>query len=290
MPLTHRLSPYPHWEFDQPASGDQVRLVPERGGLLTGWRCSGRELIYLDQERFADPALSVRGGMPVLFPICGNLPGDRLPLPQGDYSLKQHGFARDLPWQLEELADGSGVQLTLRDTPASLASFPFPFVLQLSFQPEADGLVIAVRIENRGEEAMPYSFGLHPYFQISPFGAAGDPDGVRLEGMPDRCLNHLTMAEDATANQLERLPQGVDLLARPAGTVRLVDPAAGTALELQSTPPLDLVVIWTEPPRPMLCLEPWTGPRGALISGDGRLEVPAGGVHNLACRYGLTLL
>jgi galactose mutarotase-like enzyme len=67
--------------------------VPERGGLLTGWRCGGREILYLDADRFADPALSVRGGMPVLFPIWGNLPGDQLPLPGGSYPMRQHGFA-----------------------------------------------------------------------------------------------------------------------------------------------------------------------------------------------------
>ncbi|MEL0171832.1 MAG: galactose mutarotase, partial [Synechococcus sp.] len=69
----------------------------------------GREIIYLDLERFLTPGQSVRGGAPILFPICGNLPGDSLPLPDGrTATLKQHGFARDLPWQLSALADGQG--------------------------------------------------------------------------------------------------------------------------------------------------------------------------------------
>lgn len=93
MPLTQRTTPHPHWEFSAAAGGDLLRLVPERGGLLSGWRCNGRELLYLDEARFADPALSVRGGMPVLFPICGNLPADQLPLPQG-YSRSS---STDLP-------------------------------------------------------------------------------------------------------------------------------------------------------------------------------------------------
>jgi galactose mutarotase-like enzyme len=45
------------------------------------------------------------------------------------------------------------------------------------------------------------------------------------------------------------------------------------------------VVIWTDPPRPMVCLEPWTGPRGALISGEGRLELAAGESLELGARY-----
>jgi hypothetical protein len=35
--------------------------------------------------------------------------------------------------------------------------------------------------------------------------------------------------------------------------VRLVDEAAGTALELPLTHPLDLVVLWTKPPLAMVC-------------------------------------
>jgi hypothetical protein len=61
MVLIQRDAPYPHWEFSDPGSGDLLRLVPERGGLISGWRWSGREVVYLDLERFLDPARSVRG-------------------------------------------------------------------------------------------------------------------------------------------------------------------------------------------------------------------------------------
>ena len=32
-------------------------------------------------------------------------------------------------------------------------------------------------------------------------------------------------------------------------------------------------VVWTDPPREMLCLEPWTSPRNALINGDNILTL-----------------
>jgi hypothetical protein len=74
---------------------------------------------------------SVRGGIPVLFPICGGLPGDRLPLPQGEFTLPQHGFARDRPWQLAELDDGRGVAMGLEDSAETRPLFPFAFSLTL---------------------------------------------------------------------------------------------------------------------------------------------------------------
>jgi len=287
MPLLPINDPWPHWIFEDSASGDQLQLVPERGGLLTGWRCAGREILYLDAGRFADPTLSVRGGMPVLFPICGNLPGDQLPLPCGSYPLRQHGFARDLPWSLESLADGTGVAMELCGGPVTHAHFPFPFRLRLELRLEPAALAITARIHHGGEPgdaAMPFSFGLHPYFAVA------DPGTVRIEGLPERCTDHLTMAPAATADQLVRLGEGVDLFCADSGAVRLVDPAAGLALTLETAAPFDCVVVWTEPPRPMVCLEPWTAPRQALVSGDRRLLLAPGENRDLHSRYRMETL
>lgn len=279
MALTQRTSPYSHWEFSDPSSGDLLRVVPERGGLISGWSCQGRELLYFDAERFADPALSVRGGIPVLFPICGGLPHNTLPLPQGDFTLGQHGFARDLPWQLSALDDGNGIALELGDQASTLAAFPFAFQLRLEARLQPGALEIRVSVANRSDQPMPFSFGLHPYFALSA------PENAVVEGLPPQCFDHLTMAEAETAPQLQRIGQGIDLLCRPEGAVRLVDRADGSALELQPSHPWDLAVLWSEPPRPMVCLEPWTGPRQALISGDRRLEVAPGVSMELHTRF-----
>ncbi len=301
MPLRRCSEPFPHWICRDPASGDELRVVPERGGLVTGWRCGGREILYLDSERFADPSRSVRGGIPVLFPICGNLPGNALSLPQGTFPMPQHGFARDLPWSLSSLDEASGqplppgknprpgVRLELTDGSASRQRFPFPFSLVLEMALEPSALAITTRLTHPGVcgdgPSLPFSFGLHPYFAVS------DPARVRLEGLPQTCFDHLPMQPAATADQLGRLGQGVDFLCGPvAGPVRMVDPGGGMAVTLETAPPLDLVVVWTDPPRSMVCLEPWTGPRGSLLSGERRLMVAPGSSLELSCRYSLELL
>ena len=277
----------PQWRFTDPASGDSLTVVPERGGLVTGWCCGGEEILYFDAERFADPAKSVRGGIPVLFPICGNLPGDVLVLPEGTFPLAQHGFARDLPWSIAPLADGSGVALRLEDGPGSRPHFPFAFALELELRLQPSALAITARISHRGaagSAALPFSLGLHPYIAVA------DLAGVRLEGLPADCFDHLTMAPAATAEQLSRLERGVDFLCTGEGPVRLVDPAGGRVVTLHPSAPMELVVVWSDPPRPMLCLEPWSGPRGALSTGERRLLVPAGESLELGCRYSVETL
>ncbi len=279
--LQQRSEPYPHWSSTT-ATGDELRIVPERGGLVTGWRSGGEEWLYFDAERYADPTKSIRGGIPVLFPICGGLAGSPLP---------QHGFARDLPWQLEELAAadgasaGPGVRLKLVDTDATRAVFPHAFNLELDYRLTPGCLAITARVSNTSaaaSPALPFSLGLHPYLAVQDLAA------VRLEGLPDQCFDHIPMAEAATAGQLERLTTGVDFLAHPSGAVRLVDaaaPSGGRWIAMETQAPLDLAVVWTEPPRPMVCLEPWTAPRGAMASGDRLLQVQPGETLELACTY-----
>jgi galactose mutarotase-like enzyme len=287
MPLARAPELSGSWRYTDDRGGDSLLLAPERGGLLCGWRCGGREILYFDAQRFADPTLSVRGGVPVLFPICGNLPDNRLPLPQGSFPIPQHGFARTMPWALEELAGGDGVRLTLRDDASSRVHFPFSFRLELEYQLEPGALAITARVLHEGaagEPAMPFSLGLHPYLVVS------DPAAVVIEGLPPRCLDHTTLQPAATDPLLERLGAGVDLLCQATGPVRLLDPAGGRAIQLDTVAPFDLVVVWTEPPRPMVCLEPWSGPRGALISGDRRLELAPGEHRELQARYSVEAL
>jgi galactose mutarotase-like enzyme len=283
MTLTRLDAPFPHWQFTA-ASGDQLRVVPERGGLLTGWRCRGEELLYFDAERFADPSKSVRGGIPVLFPVCGNLPGNQLVLPEGSFPMAQHGFARDLPWQLESLEDGKGIRLTLSHSLATLSAYPFRFRVSLDYRLEQHALSICAVVEHLEAAAepmpMPFALGLHPYLQVESLAQA------RVEALPQRCWDHLSSTEVATADQLARLEHGVDLrVACPAGEAAAprVCTGSGAAVALQLEPPFAHAVVWSEPPRPMLCLEPWSAPRGEL-----GLQLLPGERCELRCRYRFT--
>jgi galactose mutarotase-like enzyme len=181
---------------------------------------------------------------------------------------------------MSELPDGSGIRLSLQDTAATLAVFPHRFQLDLELRPEPQALSILARVGNpagAGEPPLPFSLGLHPYFAVADLGA------VRLSGLPAQAVDQTVNATGDTAALLGDLTRGVDVLAGPTPAVRLETDDIAITLETQA--PLDLAVMWTDPPRPMVCLEPWTAPRGALTSGERLLHVPAGESVELACRY-----
>ncbi len=277
--LASKDFPYKHWECRSLESGDYLRIVPERGGLITSWVCNGREILYLDQLRFMDPLKSVRGGIPVLFPICGNLRDGRYTLGDNEYFLEQHGFARNALWELNVLNDQSGVKLRLKQTQVTLRAYPFEFTLQMEIRLRTQSLEILTVVINNSKNLMPFSFGLHPYFSIK------DLNHVRIDGLTKECINQKTMIKSETNLELERLSKGVDFIAGTTSSTFLFDLIDHTSLEMKSEEPLDLSVIWTEPPRPMVCLEPWTSPRNSLITGDRTIELKPDEAKHLKCEF-----
>ena len=84
-----------HLEDDQTLA--RLDVVPERGGIATEWTIQGQPILYFDQERFQDPSLSIRGGIPILFPICGNLPNNQYTIDGQDYQAQAlHIFDRQI--------------------------------------------------------------------------------------------------------------------------------------------------------------------------------------------------
>ena len=279
LKLLKKELPYKHWEYSNLDTGDSLRIVPERGGLITSWICNSREILYLDELRFQDPLKSVRGGIPVLFPICGDLPNNKFFLNHNEYFLKQHGFARDLSWKLDVLEDQSGVILSLKNTDLTFASYPFEFNLEMEVRLKVDKLDIRSRVINNSTDLMPFSFGLHPYFSIKDFSY------VRIDGLTKECINQKDMINSNTYFELERLANGIDILAGPTPSTILFDLLNKVSIEMKSQEPLDLTVIWTDPPRKMVCLEPWTSPRNALINGERTIILQPGEIKVLNCQF-----
>jgi len=261
-----KTNPYPHWEYSNPEFDSLIRIVPERGGLITEWRSEGKELLYFDLERFLDKDKSVRGGIPILFPICGDLSEGYL-IGGKKYFLKQHGFARDLPWSIGLLKDKLGIRLKLSDTKESRSCFPFFFTLLMDVRLQEKSLQISVKIHNQGHDSMPFSFGFHPYFQISNL------QKIKIDGLSEKCIDQTNMKVTNLSDQIRILDKGVDFLSYPSCSVKVVDCLSRNVIELIHQEPMDTTVIWTDPPRKMVCLEPWTSPRNALVTGDRKLEI-----------------
>jgi galactose mutarotase-like enzyme len=243
-----------------------LEVVPERGGIITRWQVRGEDLLYMDQERFANPELSVRGGIPILFPICGNLPDNTYTHKGQTYKLKQHGFARDLSWQVAEsmTREGVGITLTLTDNPQTQAVYPFKFDLSFTYRLRENSLLIQQCFTNRSPEPMPFSTGLHPYFRVSDKTRLQfDIPATEFQNQQDQITHPFAGSFDFGQDEID-----VAFRSLSGQSAQVIDHRRRLELTLEYDSIYSTLVFWTLKDKDYYCLEPWTAPRNALNTGE----------------------
>jgi galactose mutarotase-like enzyme len=272
--IAFRRQQYDTYILSDQAAQSRLEVVPDRGGIITSWQVKGRELLYMDTARFADPALSVRGGIPILFPICGNLPDNTYTHKGQTYTLKQHGFARDLPWEVLDRAtqDSASITLGLSSSDQTRAVYPFDFLLEFTYTLQGGRLSIQQRFTNRSSEPMPFSIGFHPYF-LSP-----DKNQLRFELPSTEAKDHQTQAIYPFFNAFDFDRDEIDwaFLQLSSQVASVADLSRHTRLMLNYSDPFSMLVFWTVKGKDFYCLEPWSAGRNALNTGDRLLQLEPG--------------
>ncbi|WP_437735730.1 galactose mutarotase [Sorangium sp. So ce1335] len=255
-------------------------LAPARGGILTGLTVGGRELLYLDRATFDDRAANVRGGNPVLFPSPGKLADDAWSAAGAAGRMRQHGFARALPWSLDDhgtLASGGAyARLGLRSSEATRAQYPWDFRAELTYTLRGRALRIDLRITNEtgeGAPPMPFGVGFHPYFAV----AQADKARTSIETRATRAFDNTTKQEVPFSGfDLTRPEVDLHLLDHGATESALtIDGEAGARIAVRGSPEFTHWVVWTLRGKDFVCLEPWTCPGDALNTGDRLIHLPS---------------
>ena len=245
-----------------------IKFCPERGGVITNWVSDGNEILYFDETRFMDKTKSIRGGIPILFPICGNLNTSSSVFGKEYLQLTQHGFARDLEWQHTFNENEKSLCLFLNESEKTKKYYPFDFELKIEVTLKINCLEFEITIHNKTDIAMPINFGLHPYFKISDF------KNLEFIDNPLNCQNQEKNTLSNTLYELKNINLGVDLLMYTFGRSAFRDKIFKRQVTLNHPYPFDLGVIWSDPPRRMICLEPWTSPRNSFVDGFRNIMIP----------------
>jgi len=254
------------FQLDQ---NNYINFCPERGGLITNWVSDSKEILYFDEKRFMDKTKSIRGGIPILFPICGNLKISSSVFGKDYLQLTQHGFARDLQWQYSFNENKKSLCLFLNESKKTKKYYPFDFELRIQVTLKVNCLEFEITIFNKTDIAMPINFGLHPYFNISDF------KNLEFINNPLNCQNQEKNIISNTLDELKNINSGVDLLMYTSGKSAFRDNVLKRQITLNHPYPFDLCVIWSDPPRRMICLEPWTSPRNSFVDGSRNLIIPS---------------
>jgi galactose mutarotase-like enzyme len=265
---------YPSYTLTDLDSGNSAVVVPERGAIITSWRVGDRELLYLDRERFLDPTLSVRGGIPILFPICGNLPGNTYTLDDRAYTLKQHGFARELPWRVvaEDTTDAASLSLVLDSNDTTRSVYPFDFTVRFTYRLRGQDLILDREYTNHSDRAMPMSTGLHPYFNTADKNRLEfNLPATAYQNQQDKSIHPFTGTFDFSQSEID---VGLTDLTSTRATV--IDRECNLELTMTSDKIDRHLVFWTLAGKDFYCLEPWTAPRNSLNTGEDLISIDPG--------------
>ncbi len=284
MTLTLVDEQYPTYILSEALTGNYLKLVPSRGGIVTNWVVAGKEQFYMDQERFADPKLSIRGGNPILFPICGNLPDNTYIYDGKTYNLKQHGFARDAAWQVIGNSESS-VTIELTASDRTLNSYPFDFRVQITYTLVQNRLEILQNITNLSQEIMPFAIGFHPYFLVR------NKSSVSLDIPAKTMWNNVRQVEEEYSGSLDfDQPEIDNALMLDDHTNSVVMQSDQGRLTVSFDPQYKVFVIWTIKGKDYICLEPWTAGRNAMNTGINLLHLPPQATQSLKVVYTAEIL
>lgn len=280
-------------------SGQLTAAINPLGAELSSLTdASGRELMT-----DADPAFWT-GRAPILFPIVGRLFNDTLRVDGREYTMKQHGFARRMPFEVVEVVSDRAV-FALTDNDQTRAQYPFVFRLEVAFAVMDATLSVDVTIANAGDVPLPASFGFHPAFAWPlPFGEPRAAHRITFEddeAAPIRRLADGLIAGDRASPLAGReLSLNDALFAEDAliwdrvrSTAVTYGAAAGPQLRiaLPDTPSLG---IWSKAGASFVCVEPWHGHAdplgytGAFRDKPGVFEVRPGDAKHIAMTVTLT--
>ena len=209
------------------------------------------------------------GRSPILFPIVGKAPDDKVAIDGTVYPMAQHGFARRSEFTLAS-STATACRHELAASEATRAVYPFDFLLAVEYAIEGHALTVTAEVTNRDQKPMPFGFGFHPAF-VWPLPDAsgrahtvtldneGEPELVRLEGglidpapLPSPfdsgrlVLDHAMFEKDAMI-----FPKG-------AGEGLRYGAEGGPSLRFRFDN-LPNLALWTKPGAPFICIEPWHG-------------------------------
>ncbi len=209
------------------------------------------------------------GRSPILFPIVGKAPDDRLAVNGKTYPMAQHGIARRREFAIIEQT-ATSCRHELVSSPETREVYPFDFRLVLEHALDGNRLSVNATVQNSGEALLPFGIGFHPAFLWPLPGADGKPHEVILDNGGEPGVIQLEgglIGKTLPTSPFEagRLTLKPDLFANDA-LIFPEDAGTGLTFQAQGGPSLHFafdnlpnIALWQKPGAPFLCIEPWHG-------------------------------
>lgn len=229
----------------------------------------GKELLWHNPE-----TVGWQRHAPLLFPFCGRLKDSEFIYRGKAYPMTIHGFASTTEFIPEKVSE-TEISLVMKSNGETKAVFPFDFIFTATYTLDGDRVNLKVKIENSGEEILPYVFGWHPGFNLPTEDGQDINDyAVKFDGrnevkrvlfqsdlsIPSTVVDYPLTNGEYKLSEEEIYKVDTMVFKEVGSKVKLYAEGHPFALDMTWSDNLDVLCIWKMPKSEAkyICLEPWT--------------------------------
>ncbi|EKE28871.1 MAG: aldose 1-epimerase [uncultured bacterium (gcode 4)] len=239
-------------------------VCPEMGGMVTRFQTMVndeiKEILHFNKSDFENSWRKPKLWIPILMPFAWP-----------DSIVRQHGWAREMPWVWEESTESS-IMLSLNSNDIKDEQLleelkkkfgewlDFNYKIMISVSEWA--LKYDINIKNNSDSDMLIAPWLHPYFKVDPKDQSSITSNLPWFDLS----NHSWKSGEA---MFFKYPQGESAWFNIPGIWKIT---------MDCNPEFDTIVVWSKynekwEQEPYICIEPWVGGFGSINDPDRRINV-----------------
>lgn len=233
----------------------------DRGAELTSIKFNDKEMLHDGKEYWDRQS-------PVLFPTVGRLRDNKTIISNKEYEIPQHGFAKDMEFDLIEETDNAKVYMT-KSNSNTLEMYPFEFELYVAYIIKNDTLTVKYKVINKDEKDMIFGIGGHPgikldspqedyYFELNR--KESNPEFMEVEGNQISNKPAKNILRDNKIIEIEKdsfVNDAIMMKKLKSDTITLKQKKDNKKILEFEFKDFPILAIWSMPNAPFVCLEPW---------------------------------
>ena len=235
--------------------------IKNEGAELTSIKFNNKEMLH-NGEKFWDRQ------SPILFPTVGRLRDNQTIINDKKYEIPQHGFAKDMEFELIQETENSKTYLA-KSNEETLKMYPFKFELYTKYIVNENNLTVEYKVINKDNKEMLFGIGGHPGFKLDMpqeeyyFELGLEEDEVEFMEVEGNYISNKPAKNILKKNKIIEITKdtfindAIMMKKLKSNTIALKQKKDNKKILEFTFEEFPILAIWSMPEAPFICLEPW---------------------------------
>lgn len=235
--------------------------VANKGAELMSIKFNNKEMLHNGKEYWDRRA-------PILFPMVGRLRDDKTIINNKEYSIPQHGFAKDMEFKQIQETENTKTYV-VKSNLDTLKMYPFEFELYVTYEIEEDTLIVKYKVINKDKKDMLFGIGGHPGFKIDLKqkdycfeleSIENEIEFMEVEGKYISNKPSKNLLRDGKIIDIEKdsfINDAIMIKNFKSKTITLKQKDNNKKILEFNISEFPILGIWSIPNAPYICIEPW---------------------------------